>query len=263
MADLVVPGVWWLHHTRGSNVYMVEADDGQLAIVDSGFGSNVEAILSEVASVTNGRPLSFILLTHSHFDHVGAALELRRITGARVAAGKGDCSTAGGEAKYAIGPATGRSHVARLVSRWIVHRRVAAVPVDAALEGETVVLPGIRAMPVPGHTPGSYCYVAEKAGAAFVGDLVISHRGRLSRPAAYSNRDEQAHERSLAAFAAIAPEAGCPGHGQPLAVGFAEALQGLASSMRPRPSIRRTHQRMVKMQSFTRNMYRRRKPKRP
>ena len=36
-ADLVAPGTWWLRGTRGANVYLVEADDGSLVLVDTGF----------------------------------------------------------------------------------------------------------------------------------------------------------------------------------------------------------------------------------
>jgi len=45
LADLLAPGLWWLHGTRGSNVYLVEADDGQLALVDT-VASLEEAILA-------------------------------------------------------------------------------------------------------------------------------------------------------------------------------------------------------------------------
>ena len=48
MADLLAPGLWWLHGTRGSNVYLVESDDGQLALVDTGFSSSAEAIIGEL-----------------------------------------------------------------------------------------------------------------------------------------------------------------------------------------------------------------------
>jgi len=41
------------------------------------------------------------------------------------------------------------------------------------------------------------------------------------------------------AFAAMAPKTGCPGHGTPLATGFAEAIQGLVHHMR-------TEQQMIR-----------------
>ncbi len=259
MADLIVPGVWWLHGTRGSNVYLVEADDGRLAIVDTGFGSNVDAILDEVAAVGGGRPVSAILLTHDHYDHAGSALELRRRTGATVAAGAADCRL-NGDGKWTMDAPTGRSHVARFASHLLWRGRAAGLPVDLPLDGETEVLPGIRAIPTPGHTHGSYCYVSTRAGAAFVGDMVIGHRSGLSRPMALTNAAGALYEASLASFAGVAPPVGCPGHGHPVGGGFAEALQALANRPVRPMSLRRLQQRFAKLRAFTGHMYRRRSP---
>ncbi len=257
MADLIAPGVWWLHGTRGSNVYLVEAKDGRLAAVDTGFGSNVDAILDEIAVLGGGRPLSAILLTHDHYDHTGSALELRRRTGATAVAGAADCSL-NREGQWMMEPPTGRSHVARFASRLLVHRRRAALPIDMALHGEVEVLPGIRAIPTPGHTAGSYCFVSESAGAAFVGDLVVSHHSGLSRPMALSNADGTLYETTLASFAATAPATGCPGHGRPVVTGFGEALRGLVSRPAPPMSWRRLRQRLARLRAFADHMYRRR-----
>ncbi len=263
MADVVVPGVWWLHGTRGSNVYLVEASDGQLALVDTGFGSNVDPVIDEVAAVGGGRPLARILLTHDHVDHMGAAAALRSRTGAAVAAGVEDC-TGGPGAGYSIGPVMGRSHVVRFLSRWLLRRRVAPLTVDVPLAGEVEVLPGIVAIPAPGHTPGSYVFVAAHLDAAFAGDLVISHGGRLSRPLARANTDNVLYERTLAAIASRAAEAGCPGHGQPLADGFRAALQELVVRPRPRLTPASVRGRLTALGSFAHHMHRRRvAPRRP
>ncbi len=261
MAELVAPGVWWLHGTRGSNVYLVEAGDGQLALVDTGFGSNVEAIVSELAAVGNGRPLALILLTHQHLDHVGSAAAVREQTGARVVAGRADC-VRGRDGGWLIDVHTGRSHVTRVVIGWLLHRRAAAVAVDLPLDGESEVLPGIVAMPAPGHTPGSYCFVSTGANAVFTGDLVISHGQRLSRPLAQSHADRNRYEQSLRSFAALEIGAGCPGHGEPLRQGFGEALRALTDSPPRRPSVRDLHERILKLRSFALGMYRRRTPPR-
>ncbi len=260
MADLVAPGVWWLHRTRGSNVYLVEAADGQLALVDTGFGSNVRAILDEVRPVAGERPIARILLTHGHFDHTGAALELRNRTGALVVAGRGDCSQAPGGSGWAIARTTGRTHPWRFLSRLLLRRRVTPLPVDIVLEEETDLLPGLRAYPTPGHTPGSFCYVATGPGVAFIGDMAISHHRRLGRPMALANADNTLFEASLAAFASIAPAVGCPGHGQPLLAGFDYALRELAGRSRRPPSIAGLRRRAARFRTFMRNMYRRRMP---
>ena len=262
MAEQIAPGTWWLHGARGSNVYLVEAADGRLALIDAGFGSGAEAVVAEVESVAGGRNLTHILLTHSHFDHSGAAGEIRRQTGAALAAGRGDCHQRR-DGEWVLNPNVGRTHLARLFVRKVLHRGVAETPIDAVLAGEVEVLPGVRAVPVPGHTPGSYCYVAEAAGLAFVGDLVIHHGDRLTRPLRWANHDDSLYLRTLAGFAARAPVAGCPGHGPPLMEGFGDALRILATIPRgARPEgesrLRAIRRRTKLLRSFAANIGKRR-----
>ena len=64
-ADLVAPGTWWLRGTRGANVYLVEADDGSLVLVDTGFRGSEAAILRALDGVAPGKPLEAILLTEN------------------------------------------------------------------------------------------------------------------------------------------------------------------------------------------------------
>jgi glyoxylase-like metal-dependent hydrolase (beta-lactamase superfamily II) len=113
------------------------------------------------------------------------------------------------------------------------------VPVAVAVERPEHVLPAILAVPVPGHTPGSLCFIAEHLDASFVGDLVISHDGELTRALRRANHDDTRYLQSIAEFAAIAPRAGFPGHGAPLLDGFDAALRDLADLPR-RPLTPRT-----------------------
>ena len=259
MADLLAPGLWWLHGTRGSNVYLVEADDGQLALVDTGFASSAAAILDEVAA--HGGRLSGILLTHMHRDHSGAAAAVREATGARVFLGRGDCLDRGGQAF--LHPTVGRTHVARFLAGRFQRSHAADVPVDVCIDGETDVLPGVRAVPVPGHTPGSCCFVADRLGAAFVGDLVISHGGELTRSMRLANHDDEQYLESIRQFAAVVPEAGLPGHGVPVMTGFGGALRELAALPRRRTGLRTTAERAVRMSRFGRQLSRKRTRQEP
>jgi len=254
LADELMPGLWWLHGTRGSNVYLVEADDGRLVLVDTGFGSSTRAILGEISD--HGGVLTAILLTHMHSDHSGAASPVRAASGAPVFAGKGDCLER--EGKWVLRPAVGRTHVSRFVAAWLRHRTAPATPVDHPIEGPEEVLPGIRAVPVPGHTPGSYCYLVERLGVAFVGDLVISHEGSLTRSMRLANQDDQLYLQSLREFSVIAPTAGLPGHGVPVLEGFGDALRELAALPRRRPGARISRERILRMFRFARGLSRRR-----
>jgi glyoxylase-like metal-dependent hydrolase (beta-lactamase superfamily II) len=238
-------------------VYLVEADDGSLALVDTGFGSSSDAILEEVRA--HGGTLTAILLTHAHTDHAGAAASIRRATGARVFLGQGDCSEHGG--RMVLHPAVGRTHVIRRLTGRAHRAPNTDAVVDVPLIGEQEVLAGIRAIPVAGHTPGSYCFVVPRLGAAFVGDLVISHGGELTRSMQLANGDDLQYLDSIRRFAAIAPGIGLPGHGNPVMEGFGVALRGLAELPRRRGRAV-SLERAKRLMSLSRGMARRRPPSR-
>jgi glyoxylase-like metal-dependent hydrolase (beta-lactamase superfamily II) len=252
MADRLAEGLWWLHGTRGSNVFLVEADDGQLVIVDCGFGSSATATEREVHIVGHERPLSAILLTHRHADHAGAAEQLRTATGAEVIAGMGDCVVMNGAS--ILRPTLGRSHSGPMFRRFGGEARV--VHVAQAIDRETEVRPGIWAVPAPGHTPGSLCFVVDRLNAAFVGDLVISHAGRLTRSMRAANQDDRRYLETMHEFGAIAPEIGLPGHGVPVMAGFGDSLRDLAALPRRRGGPRTIASRAVRMAAFTHGMMR-------
>ena len=255
MAEVIAPGVWWLHGTRGSNAYLVEADDGSLALVDTGFASSAEAILAEVAAF--GRPLAAVLLTHLHRDHSGAAGEVCEKTGARLHLGRADCLEHDGQ--LVLRSRVGRSHVSRFLFSRSHAAHIQLVPVDQPLECECEPLPGIRAFHVPGHTDGSYCFIVDRAGAAFVGDLVISHGGTLTRSMKMANRDDIQYLESIRRFAEVAPAAGLPGHGTPVLQGFGEALRTLAALPRTSNSPANVFARAIRLWRFSRQMFRERR----
>ena len=112
------------------------------------------------------------------------------------------------------------------------------------LSGEVEVAPGLLAVPVPGHTAGSYCYVDCDRDLALVGDLVLSFPDGLARPLAMTSDDDGASLASLRSFAARAPSSGLAGHGPPVVTGFDVAIRGLAKQPRhaaptPRRMLRR------------------------
>ena len=252
-----MPGISWLHGTRGSNVFLVEADDGQLALIDTGFASSSSAILDELREV--GRPLAAILITHHHRDHSGAAEAIRAATGATVCAARADCVEQDGT--VFLRQSVGRSHLARYVLATVRRRRLRpALAIDRAFEGDDELLPGIRAVAVPGHTPGSVCYVVDRLGAAFVGDLVISHEGTLTRALRMANHDDAQYLESIRRFGVVAPEVGLPGHGTPLLSGFGEALRELGGLPRRPMGVATLRERVTRLRRFGRGMSQPRRP---
>ena len=72
----------------GDSAFLI--DDGKTAILyDSGFAFTGDAVANKIQAVLGERPLDYILLTHSHYDHaLGSVYALRRWPGARVVAGE-------------------------------------------------------------------------------------------------------------------------------------------------------------------------------
>lgn len=123
-----------------NNVYLIGNDDG-LLVVDP--GSNA----SEILKAIDGRPVAAILLTHCHWDHVGAAAELREATGAPVVASALDAPIISGT--QALDPS---------------HTPFTPCPVDQEVtDGELIDIAGHswRVIGTPGHTPGGICLFLE------------------------------------------------------------------------------------------------------
>ncbi len=178
-AQRIKPGLYILGGLDPSPAYAVETSRG-IVLVDSGLLSEASILKSQLASVgLDWRRVRAVLLTHAHADHTGGAQRLRAETGATVYAGEGDAGVlmAGGprEAIFsAFALPQGQLH---------------ATTIDVALKGGESLDFGdvhFRALATPGHTPGSICYLMDRAGstALFAGDVISTFIG-----------DEKSHAR--------------------------------------------------------------------
>ena len=125
-----------------NNVYFISDGEATMVVDPS---SDAE----EIMRALDGRELDAIVLTHCHSDHVGAAADLRRLTGATVIASKVDAPEICGE---------------KPISRdnW----KFKACPVDFRAEDGDVVEIGNMAwkvMVTPGHTKGGMCWYRSSA----------------------------------------------------------------------------------------------------
>ena len=180
----VAPGVrqiagaaWWLTGVRGSNVYLLRLPSGAHVLVDTGLPGSDGAVLDHLRAL-GVADVEAILLTHRHLDHAGAAARLRAALGARVLAGAGDVvgGRIGGDRRMTSG----------------------ACPVDLVLPPEECEpLPGLRALPSPGHTAGSTVYAVPSLDLWCIGDVALHSGNRMSRPLPPANEDTQAQEASL------------------------------------------------------------------
>src|SRR5918995_2033163 len=149
----------------GTNCYVVraDADAREAVVIDPG----AEVAEIETALGAADATCAAILLTHSHYDHIGALTDLGERTAARVWLPEGELD------------------VFRRPQDFFPGVRVRAYAGDATLlaGGETVEAAGIsfQVRHVPGHSPGHLSYYAD--GALFSGDVLFSGSvGRVDLP---------------------------------------------------------------------------------
>ena len=70
--------VWRIYGAGGTTTVFVRADG--VALVDTKLANNGAAILAQVRKVTD-QPVTLIVNTHSHGDHVGSNVEIERLVG--------------------------------------------------------------------------------------------------------------------------------------------------------------------------------------
>jgi len=137
----------WHVGTANLGATLVKTADGAV-LIDGGMPQAADMLLRNMASLGVGPgELKLILLSQAHADHVGPLAELRRRTGARVAA----------NAESAVLMARGGSDDIHFGDA-IVYP---PVQVDRLLQdGEVVELGGMRFTVhfMPGHTPGSMAW---------------------------------------------------------------------------------------------------------
>jgi glyoxylase-like metal-dependent hydrolase (beta-lactamase superfamily II) len=166
------PGFHALGGVSPAAAYVVETSQGPLAI-DSGLADDAATVLAEMAELgLDPTKLRAVLLTHVHGDHCGGAAKLRALTGAKIHAGEGDAAVL----------EAGRPREAFTSTFYMPDYAPHPTPVDVVLKGDTTLSFGdvtVRALATPGHTPGSTCYLVERAGrrAFFAGDVIMMLHG--------------------------------------------------------------------------------------
>jgi glyoxylase-like metal-dependent hydrolase (beta-lactamase superfamily II) len=156
---------------------MFRGDQG-LAIIDPGYTGSFRAVLRFVEEQDLG-PLDWVILTHHHIDHAGAALALCQATGARLAVHRDD-------APYLqLGRPRNRMTLWGFAER--LPARLASYVVSTATDDPRLledgdVIAGLTVVHGPGHTPGSICLYSGSESALFLGDVLNNERGIRTPP---------------------------------------------------------------------------------
>ena len=190
-----------------TNCWIVSDENGGPSVVIDP-GEDLERIVAAL----DGAVVAAIILTHGHFDHLGAAGGLIAVTHAPLLVHADDASRLSSPGAEGTGGAVfGFSHVAPEPDRVLVDG-------DEVTAGALV----LRVLHTPGHTPGGISlFVEDAAGAVphlFAGDTVFAGSvGRTDFPGG----DARTLSRSIAEkIAPLPPETIVhPGHGPDTTIG--------------------------------------------
>jgi len=151
------------------NCYLVE-EEGELTLIDAALPFSVKGILRTVERI--GKPLTRIVLTHAHGDHVGALDGLKQaLPQARVYISARDTKLLAGSKELEPDEPAG------LPIKGDVPKAVRTRPDVLLQDGDRIG--SLRAVAAPGHTPGSMAFLDERSGALIAGDA-FQVRGGLA-----------------------------------------------------------------------------------
>jgi glyoxylase-like metal-dependent hydrolase (beta-lactamase superfamily II) len=195
----------------GIYVYAARVGDGGPVILfDAGADPEGRAVDAALGALHASRgDVTDIFLTHAHGDHTAAA---PAFPNAKIHLGAADVPLA--EKKVAP------DAIAAKIALKIMDPP--AVTVNAPLEGSPAFELGkstppatVKALPMPGHTPGSYAFLYD--GVLFVGDAMVFKQGRLDRTPKYFDSDTDAARTALVGLkkqlADTDVDIVCTGHG--------------------------------------------------
>jgi len=185
-----------------TNCYLLADDNGRGVCIDP--GAHADRILDRAQR--NKMRIEAIWLTHGHFDHMLAAAELQRATGAElyIHAADAPCLTDPGF---------------NLLSYFTVNVPLSLKADKLFREGDILQAGDLpfTVWETPGHTPGSCCFVNESLGILFSGDTLFENGvGRTDMPGG----DEEALRVSVDRLLKITSSPRVyPGHGEDFVLG--------------------------------------------
>lgn len=213
-------------------------------LIDAGMPESANRILDAVKERfgENSKPKA-IVLTHGHFDHVGAVVDLVEKWDVPVYAHEAEIPYLTGKSSY---PKPDGSVEGGLVAKMSplfpnepinLGSSVKAIPSD----GSIPYMHGWRWIHTPGHSPGHISLFRDEDRSLIAGDAfvtvkseslykVVTQKQEISGPPRYFTTDWDAAKESVKKLEALKPTVAITGHGMPMSGG--ELSEGLEKLVR-------------------------------
>ncbi|AMQ08087.1 MBL fold metallo-hydrolase [Sporosarcina psychrophila] len=219
------------HTVQIVNICLVgHPETKEFVLIDAGMPHSANKIISvtEKRFGTNSKPMA-IILTHGHFDHVGAIIELVRHWDVSVYAHELEMPFLTGKTSYPEPDTTVEGGMISKMSSMFpikpinLENYVKPLPED----GSVPHLPGFRWIHTPGHTPGHVSLFRDEDRALIAGDAfvtvkqeylykVLTQEQEISGPPRYLTTDWSAVRNSVEKLESLKPSIAITGHGLPM-----------------------------------------------
>lgn len=196
-----------------THVYLIDGPQGPIAF-DAGPKGSGAAVLA----AADGR-LDRLILSHSHFDHRGAAAEL----GVPVHCHPDEVADAEGDGgkRYADPEGIKDDGLRELILQFVATRDGGPVEIAGTIAGGEH-LAGFLVIHTPGHAPGQIALFRESdrlllaADAVFTVDSMTARSTPPSLPEPFSNWDTEKARDSIRRLVSLQPASVWLGHGNPI-----------------------------------------------
>ncbi len=134
--------------THPASTHLIDTDDG-LIVIDPGYPQSLYIVIDNIHSLGfDVKDIKYIICTHGHYDHLGAAKALAELTGAKTFIGKEDREYANGTLDLTWARELGFEY------------REAFEPDVLISDGDIIELGNTKILvkDAPGHTPGTKAF---------------------------------------------------------------------------------------------------------
>jgi glyoxylase-like metal-dependent hydrolase (beta-lactamase superfamily II) len=226
----IAPGVWGRKNLFVNFFMIRDSSTGNWALVDAGLKWSAAAIIKMAREIfgEGSKPVA-IILTHGHFDHVGALRALIKEWNVPVYAHEMEFPYLNGKSAYPpADPSVGGGLMASMSFLYPegpidVSPQLKALPVNGSIPG----LSEWRYIETPGHSPGHISLFRESDKLLIAGDAFVTTKSEsaisaltftkeLSGPPKYLTCNWASAKLSVMKLEALKPEIAVTGHGNPM-----------------------------------------------